>query len=133
VQGCAPMTPAVFQIWVDNNNSSYGYSNQTYRNIRVEGNLKTPLAMLKNMYYPWELPLPGRTPLGNSYNLTFTNITVEGTQKYRSEVKGYNSSNRFHNVVFTNLRMNGTTVTSTNRSSFFDINAYVNGISFLTQ
>jgi len=133
VQWGAPMTPAVFQIWVDNNSSSYGYSNQTYRNIRVEGNLKTPLAMLKNMYYPWVLPVAGHTPLGNSYNLTFTNITVEGTQKYRSEVKGYNSSNRFHNVVFTNVRMNGTLVTSANRSTFFDINSYVNGISFLSQ
>jgi hypothetical protein len=128
----APLTPAVFQIWVDGTSSNYGYSNQEYRNIRVEGNIQTPLAMLKNMLYPWAAAIPGDAPLGNSYNLKFSNISLEGTQKYLSEVKGYNSSNRFHNVVFENLTIGGTAVNNSNYSNYFSVNSFVNGISFTT-
>ena len=67
----APLTPAAFQIWVDNATSANGYSNQTYQNIRIEGNLSVPLAMLVNMVYPWGGANAYPQPLGNSSNLAF--------------------------------------------------------------
>jgi len=127
----SPLTPAVFQIWVDSGDSNHGYSNQTYRNIRVEGDLLAPLAMLKNMSYPWGPPhlLP---PLGNSYNLVFSNVSLAGTQKHISEIKGLDANNGFHNVQFHNLKMGGTDVSPANFNNYFAVNNYVSGLSFRT-
>ncbi|HWC95324.1 MAG TPA: hypothetical protein VG456_01205, partial [Candidatus Sulfopaludibacter sp.] len=70
----ATLTPAVFQIWMDNAVSSNGYSNQTYSNIRIEGDLSVPLAMLKNMPYPWGGSAASyQQAMGNGYNLIFQN------------------------------------------------------------
>ncbi len=125
----APLSPAAFQIWVDNNNPTRGYSNQTYQNIRIEGSLNVPVAMVKNMVYPWGGPNAVTPPLGNSYNLVFKNITLEGTQKYLSELKGYDANNGFHNVVLDNWTMGGNLVTSANVGSYIGINSYVWGLS----
>jgi hypothetical protein len=126
----APLTPAVFQIWVDNNTSTMGYSNQTYQNIRVEGDLETSLAMLKNRVYPWGGADAFDPPLGNSSNLMFRNIKLAGTQKVLSEIKGFDDSNSFHNVTLQNVSINGTTVTESNLGSYFDVNEYVTGLTF---
>jgi hypothetical protein len=126
----APLTPSVFQIWVDNYDSTYGYSNQTYQNVRVEGDLHAPLAMLKNMVYPWGIPNPNLPPHGNSYNLVFANISVAGTQKIVSEIKGLDFQNGFHNVTFQNVSFGGTYVTPANFRNYFDVNVYVSGLSF---
>ena len=50
--GGPPLLASVFQVYVDNSDPNAGYSNQTYRNIRVEGNVLTPLLELKNTVYP---------------------------------------------------------------------------------
>ncbi len=130
VQFGAPMTAAAFQIWVDNNDSTRGYSNQTYQNIRIEGNLDVPLAIIKNRVYPWGGATAYDPPLGNSNKLVFKNIILEGTQKYLSELKGYDASNGFHNVVLENLSINGNVVTPGNISSYFDVNSYVSPLYY---
>ncbi|MCC6952591.1 MAG: hypothetical protein IT290_00585, partial [Deltaproteobacteria bacterium] len=125
-------TPAAVQVWVDNVDPTYGHSNQTYQNIRIEGPITTPLIELKNLVHPWaNVGQPAPDPaLGNSYNFLFKNITLTGTQKYRSELKGWNALNGFHNVVFENVRMNGTLVTTANASNYFDINSFIWGLVF---
>ena len=132
VQFGAPLTPAVFQIWMDSTNSAYGYSNQTYQDIRVEGDLSVPLLILKNMVYPWGGPNAVSPPLGNSYNLLFRNVTVAGRQNILSEIKGLDSANGFHNVRFENLSFNGTAVTQTNFANYISVNNYVSNLSFAT-
>jgi len=127
----SPLLPAAFQVWVDNSDSTMGYANQTYQNVRIEGNISEPLLQLKNVVYPWSGGFPD-PPLGNSYNLTFKNITLEGTQKYRSEIKGWNATNGFHHVVLENVRINGTVVDSSNVASYFDVNSYVWTLAFTT-
>ena len=124
-------TPAIFQIWVDNTDSSKGYANQTYQNIRIEGNLRAPMAQLKNMVYPWGGPNVFDPPLGNSHNLTFKNISLPGSQRARSEIKGLDSQNGFHNVTFQNLTISGKLVTSRNFRRYFDVNSHVSGLSFI--
>ena len=128
--GGPPLLASVFQVYVDNNDPNAGYSNQTYQNIRVEGNVLTPLLELKNTVYPWGGPYAVNPPLGNSYNFVFKNISLEGTQKYRSEIKGWDGSNGFHNVVLQNVTINGTTVNQSDVANYFDINNYVWGLSF---
>jgi hypothetical protein len=128
--GGPPLLASVFQVYVDNNDPNAGYSNQTYQNVRIEGNLATPLLELKNTVYPWGGPYAYNPPLGNSYNFAFRNISLEGTQKYRSEIKGWDANNGFHNVVLDNFRFNGVVVTQANVSQYFDINSYVWGLSF---
>ena len=128
VQFGAPLTPAITEIWMDNSDSTMGYNNQTYQNIRVEGNINVPLVQLKNFIYPWGGgPNP---PLGNGNNITFSNITLEGTQKYLSEVTGLDANNGFHNVTFNNLNINGTHVTQANSGSYFATNTYVSNLIF---
>jgi len=128
--GGPPLLASVFQVYVDNNDPNAGYSNQTYQNIRIEGNVSTPLLELKNTVYPWGGSLAVNPPLGNSYNFVFRNISLEGTQKYLSQIKGWDASNGFHNVVLDNFRFNGVVVTQANLSQYFDVNSYVSELSF---
>jgi len=130
--GGPPLLASVFQVYVDNSDPNAGYSNQTYQNVRIEGNVSTPLLELKNTVYPWGGPYAVNPPLGNSYNFIFKNITLEGTQKYRSEIKGWDGSNGFHNVILENFRINGTLVNASNLSSYFDVNSYVFGLYYTT-
>jgi hypothetical protein len=127
--GGPPLLASVFQVYVDNNDPNAGYSNQTYQNVRIEGNVATPLLELKNIVYPWGGPYAYNPPLGNSYNFVFRNITLEGTQNYRSEIKGWDANNGFHNVVLDNFRINGHLVTQANLADYFDVNGYVWGLS----
>jgi hypothetical protein len=127
----APLLASVFQVYVDNNSPVYGYANQTYQNVRVEGNLAGPMLQLKNIVYPWGGIYAYDPPLGNSYNFTFRNISLEGTQKYRSEIKGWDASDAFHNVVLENVRMAGTVVNASNVSTYFDVRN-VSGLYFTT-
>ena len=128
VSSSSQLLAAAFQIFVDNSDPTKGYSNQTYQNIRIEGDLSVPFLELKNLVYLWGAG--ASPPLGNSDNLVFRNITLTGTQKYRSQIKGWDANNGFHNVVLENVSINGTTVNPSNVSSYFDINSYVWGLSF---
>jgi hypothetical protein len=124
-------TPAVFQIWVDNSLSTSGYSNQTYENIRIEGNLNSDLAELTNVPYPAAWGGTSYDPaLGNSYDITFKNITLSGTQSSVSAIQGWDASDGFHNITWQNFSINGTAVTNSNYSSYFDVNSYVWGLNF---
>ena len=96
----------------------------------MEGNVLTPLLELKNTVYPWGGPYAVNPPLGNSSDFVFKNISLEGTQKYRSEIKGWDASNGIHNVLLQNVTINGTTVNPSNVANYFDINSYVSGLSF---
>lgn len=127
----APHTPILAQVWVDNSVPTNGYFNQTYSNIRIEGNVNEALLALKNYIYPWGGANSYDPPLGNSYNFLFKNITLEGTQKYLSEVKGYNAANEFHGVAFENLSINGQQILAANSASFFDTNAFVENLFFV--
>jgi hypothetical protein len=127
-----PSLPSVFQVWVDNTSSTNGYRNQTYSNIRIEGNVSERMLQMINVVYPWGTNAAA-TPLGNSSNFIFKNVSLEGTQPVRSEIKGYDANNGFHNVTFDNLRMGGTLVTPANASNYFDVNGYVSGLNFMGQ
>jgi len=118
---------AAFQTWMDNNDPTKGFSNQTYQNVRIEGNVGEGLLELKNVLYPFG-PAPN-PPLGNGYNLVFRNITLEGTQRNRSEIKGWDANNGWHNVVLDNVKINGHRVTPANLADYFDVNSYVWGLS----
>jgi len=122
---------AVFQIWVDNADSAFGYSNQTYRNIRIEGDLSAPVLLVKNKVYPWTNAGPHPDPpLGNSYNIIFQNISVEGSQKDLSEIKGWDAHNGFHNVILDNFSFHGERVTQANLGKYFSVNSFVFGLGF---
>jgi hypothetical protein len=126
----APLEPSIVQVWVDNHESSLGYANQTYQNIRVDGDLYAPMASLKNMMYPWYDPSASPVPMGNSYNIVLKNITVQGTQAYKSEIKGLDAASGFHNVVLENVQFSGTLVTPDNLQEYFDINPFVWDLTF---
>ncbi|KND48704.1 MAG: putative glucanase [Parcubacteria bacterium C7867-003] len=131
----APHEPSVFQVWVGTNDSTYGYRNQIYQNIRIEGNVNAPLLQLMNRVYPvsWGGPMYD-PPLGNSYDLTFKNISLEGSQNdlmgKKSEIKGWDANNGFHNILLENVSIGGTVINQSNISNYIDVNSYVWGLSF---
>ena len=125
----SPLLAAAFQIWVDNDVPTKGFSNQTYQNVRIEGNLDVPLMLLKNTVYPWTGSVAPNPPLGNSYNIVFRNISLSGTQKYLSEIKGWDANNGFHDVVLENVTINGTLVTAANFGNYFRANSFVSGLT----
>ena len=123
---------AAFQVWVDNSDSGKGYSHQTYQNVRIDGDIATPLMELQNRVYPWNpAGSAGASdpPLGNSNDLVFRNVTLEGAAKHRSVIQGWDANNGFHNVVLDNFRIGGTPVTQANLGQFFDVNADVWGLA----
>ena len=127
----APLQASAIQILQDNSDPSLGYANQTYQNIRVEGDIKTPLIEMKNQIYPFNprgSPGAADPPLGNSYNFILRNVSLEGTSKYRSPIQGYDANNGYHNVVLDNIKIGGTPVNTANLGQFFDVNAYVWGL-----
>ena len=129
--GGPPLLAAAFQVWMDNTDSTKGYRNQTYQNIRIEaGQLTVPVLSVKNVVYPWGGPTAVSPPLGNGYNLVFKNISVTGTQKHLSEIKGWDANNGLHNVYLDNFRFNGELVTQDNLGKYFDVNGYVWGLSY---
>jgi len=124
--------PGVFQVWVDNTNSTYGFRNHTYQNVHVDGSLANgPLMELENYVYPWGSPNPN-PPLGSCYNFSFKNVTLQGTQTQISQLCGNDATDEFHNVTFQDLQINGTLVTATNVSTYININSYVTGVGFST-
>ena len=128
----APLMGAAFQVWMDNDDPKFGYANQTYQNVRVEGNLSTPLLELQNRVYPWGAPgsqgawIP---PLGNGHDLVFRNVSLEGASKYRSPIQGLDASNGWHNVVLDNFTMGGTPLTVANLATYFDVNPFVSDLA----
>ena len=126
----APYEPSVFQLWVDGTSSAYGDSNQTYQNIRIEGNIAAPLAQLENIQYPWGGTNAPATPLGNSSNIVFKNIILDGTQNGLSTIAGWNASNGFYNVTLQNVQMGGTVLNQNNLANFFQVNPYVSNLNF---
>jgi len=126
----APLLASVFQVWMDNDDSAAGYRSQTYQNIRIEGDLAGPMLLLENKVYPFGGPYVFDPPLGNGYNFVFRNVSLEGTQAYLSEIKGWDPSNGFHGVVLDNVQVDGTIVTPSNLASYFDVNGYVWGLDF---
>jgi hypothetical protein len=129
VRGGSPLLAAAFQIFVDNSDPTQGYSNQTYQNVRVEGNLSVPLLELENLVYPWGGPLAVNPPLGNSFNLVFRNVSLEGTQKYRSVIRGWDSNDEFHNVLLDSVTIDGQVLTASNGGSYIDVNPYVSDVA----
>jgi hypothetical protein len=116
---------------MDNSDAAYGFANQAYQNIRIEGGyFSVPVLELKNTVYPWAGGPAPSPPLGNSYNLVFRNISVIGAQKYLSEIKGLDAHNGFHNVILDNFTFDGNVVTQTNIGAYFDVNSYVWGLAF---
>jgi len=115
------MLAAAFQVFVDNSDPAQGYSNQTYQNVRVEGSVSVPVAILKNLVYMFDPSHSPNPPLGNSYNFTFRNISLEGTQKYRSVVRGLDQNNAFHNVLLDNATFGGVAITEGNLATYFDV------------
>ena len=78
----------VFQAWVDNTDSTYGYRNHVYQDIRVEGNVTYGnLIQWNNKVYPWGGSNPN-PPLGTSSNFIFDRVTLQGTQAIRSVITG---------------------------------------------
>lgn len=126
----APPEPSIFQLWVDNTSSAFGDSNQTYQNIRIEGNLGAPLAQLANIQYPWGGSNAPVTPLGNSSNIVFKNIILDGTQNGLSKIAGWNASNGFYNITLQNVQMGGTVLDQNNLANFFQVNPYVSNLNF---
>ena len=132
--GYPPIMASVFQIWVDNSDSTKGYRNQIYRNIRIEGgptgHFTAPILELKNYVYPWGGPTAVKPPLGNSYSIVFQDITVTGSEKDRNQLQGWDANNGWHGVVLDNWVDNGQVVSSSNLSRYFDVNAFVWDLSY---
>ena len=127
---------AVFQMVLDGYNETFagkGTRNQHFENIWVEGDFTHgQFFLLENKRYPfqpddagWDTPM-----LGNSFNISFRNITFFGTQGRKSTILGRNEENGHHGITFENVVIDGVRVTEDNRDEFFIINSYVSDIAF---
>lgn|GEM_PF-1626870 len=106
-----------------------GTKNQLFENIRIEGNVDCPLIWIQNRPYPWG---DGSGIYdGNSYNIVFRNITLEGTQKGKSRILGKDEANGHHDYLIENLSINGEYVTEANKAEYFDINEWTSNIRFV--
>lgn len=122
---------AIFQAVLDGGEgqSDKGTKNQIFEDIRIEGDIDCPLIWVQNRAYPWG---DGSGPHnGNTYNIVFRNITLEGTQKGKSKILGKDQENGHHDYVIENLSINGEYVTESNKAEHFDINEWTSNIRFV--
>lgn len=122
---------AVFQLILDGNpsDSEKGTKNQYFENINIEGNINDKLFSIENCEYPWDRK-PGSDRIGNSYNMKFKNITLEGTQNSKSTILGKDEKNGHHNYLFENIIINGEKINAENAKEFFEINEFTSNIVF---
>ena len=62
-------------------------------------------------------------------NITFRNVTYNGTRASKSWVRGLDSSHVIDGLAVSGLKFNGTAVTN-GSGSYFEVNSYVKNIKF---
>lgn len=114
----------------------------TYRNIRIEAPYLYRVFSLYNLdttqnYTPeWFGVFPPTSPSRHTRidGLTFENITVNSPLIAYRSLLGSAYTNAIRNVRFINLKINGTTVTDSNKEAYFEIEpGKVEGLSFTAQ
>ena len=75
-------------------------------------------------------PTAVNPPLGNGYNIVFQDITVDGSEKYRNQIEGWDANNGWHGVVLDTFVENGQIVNPSNLSRYFDVNGFVWDLSY---
>ena len=78
--------------------------------------------------YPWKDD--GSPFNGNTCNMRFRNVTVEGRQGKISIIKGKDADNGHRDFLFENLTIDGVTVTEANKDAYFEMNGYARSIRF---
>jgi hypothetical protein len=106
-----------FRAELDGSSSSILVDKQYYNNITVNGNVLR-LFDLQNCNTNWG---SSEDRLGNIKSCFFNNITLNGTQQYKSILKGKDSSNKIGYIEFNNLYINGVKITNSNQWQYFDI------------
>jgi len=130
---------AIFQCVIDGRESDSGVKNHLYEDIRIEGDLNwnCRLVWIENRPYPFRDhgTRKGESCFnGNTRNLRFRNISVEGQQNLdcrKSRIFGKDSANGHADICFENLTINGVTVTEANRDAYVETNEFASDIRFV--
>ncbi|QGQ98097.1 hypothetical protein EHS13_26020 [Paenibacillus psychroresistens] len=100
--------------------------NSLFENIRVEHFTKGKLFYIKTVYNTDYNLAPGK----KIENITFRNITYNGTGANPSEIAGYSATNNVDGIKFDNVRINGILVTNAS-SGNITVGANVLNVQYL--
>ncbi|HEY5137819.1 MAG TPA: carbohydrate binding domain-containing protein, partial [Methylococcales bacterium] len=117
---------AIFDAIIDGPNSTMVVKNQVHENIVMSDTIDQ-LVAFKIEDTDWGAAGPAQ---GNIQNIHFKNVEVLGTQRFKSVMRGKDSSNRIDNITFTNVKMNGEYLDAYNYSNYFVIGPYASNIFF---
>jgi hypothetical protein len=115
-----------FHAEIDARNSNYITENQAYENINIDGDVNQ-LIYLAIEDTNWGASNPAQ---GNIRDILFDNIVVYGEQKERSVIKGIDANNRIDSIHFRNLIIDGTPVTNSNYTQYFEIDPATTSVIF---
>jgi len=116
-----------FHGQVDGSSPNIVVDNQSYEDIYIDGDVNR-LIYLAIEDTPWG---DDGSAQGNVQDLSFTNITVTGSQRSRSVIRGKDANNRIDNIQFTNLSIGGTLVTNANKDQYFEIDETTASVGFV--
>lgn len=120
---------AVFRASLDRaDHLDTGFKNMLFENILIENGLQVPLFQIENR--PYYFGRKTYASCGNSSNIVFRNITVEGNAPVRSTLLGLNSRNGHHDYLFEKVTINGLKIDQNNFGSYFQLNDFCSGIRF---
>lgn len=120
----------IVKCWMDGwpEASSLGVYNVTMSNIRVWGAMNGQLFSLRNYSPTWDEEV--RQQYGNIANWTIDGFYAEKMPGKLSILAGRDVSNTPHDITFTDIEINGISVTQDNYEDFFTLNEFVYDITW---
>jgi hypothetical protein len=116
----------VFEAVLDAVSSRITVENQYYENIMIPGDIDQLVHFLIKDT-DWGAAGPAQ---GNMRNINFKNIEVAGKQRFKSVIRGKDSSNQIGDIRFVDLKINGVYVDESNYKEYFDIGPHTYNIKF---
>ena len=124
---------ALFRASIDMAQNT-GVKNMTFENIWIEGDLHCPLIQIENRKYFWPKQSkqhPNDTMLGNTRNIVFRNITVNGKAGPKCTLLGLDNNNGHHDYSFENVIISDTMLTDANFIDYITTNIYTWNVRFI--
>lgn len=112
---------AVVQAWTDEyvGSAATKYGNVTYRGLKIENDSAGMMSVIWNMGNKRDPFTGGRDRRGSLSGFTFEDVTCDVVPTDKSRFYGYDWQNTPHNFHFSNVRIGGTLLTTTNWFDFF--------------
>jgi hypothetical protein len=114
---------SVIKCWRDETEAHSAYSRRsvTINGLTIEGEGTQPILTIENVPYYWGTSYDAA---GDTTGFSISNVTMDVNPGVKSRIYGRDTNNTPHGLAFSNLVIGGVTVTGSNWSTYFELNAF---------